>query len=284
MDKRERAVAFTLASSFLWGSSFVVVGYGVGVVDPMLFLALRFAIAVPIAIVVWPFRRAIRNRTVWLLGAFNAAAFVLQYAALGLTSATNVALLISMDLVFVGLAAVYFLGEKATWRLAAYLGAGLSGAMLVEAGSAGISVQNLMGDMMALGAAVSWAAYIILSKKALTGEGALSAEELTAGVCIATTVPLLAMTPFFGSTGGINWLTALVLSSYLAIFTTVLAYVLWYKGLESLPASTTSILLMTSVAFSAVLAYVFLDERPGPWTLVGGALIGLAALLAATGK
>jgi drug/metabolite transporter (DMT)-like permease len=286
MDTRNRAVAATVVSSFLWGSSFVVAGYGIGMADPMLFLLLRFLIATPIVVLVWPFRRALKSRIIWILAAFNAAAFVMQYIALGWTSATNVALLISMDLVFVSAASVYFLSEKATWRLGVSLSLGMAGVFLVEygAGPIDISSEALWGDLLSLGAALSWTVYIILSKKALSGENDLSAEELTAGVCIATTVPLLFVLPFVSFSGGTDWTSVLMLSAYLAVFTTILAYVLWYRGLKHLPASTTSIILLLEIAFAAILAYIFLGERVGPFTIVGGAMICAAALLAVTGK
>jgi drug/metabolite transporter (DMT)-like permease len=287
MDARDRAVALTIISSFLWGSSFVVAGYGIGLADPMLFLVMRFAVAAPIAALIWPWRRALRSRIIWALAAFNAAAFVMQYMALGWTSATNVALLISMDLVFVGAASVRFLGEKPTWRLGAALSMGLAGAAIIECGTGSIdmSTESLKGDLLAIGAALSWTAYIILSKKALSGEKPLSAEELTAGVCIATTVPLLFLLPFAGAPhAGLDWMKLLALSSYLAIFTTILAYVLWYKGLEALPASKTSVLLLLEIGFAALLAYAILGERVGIPTLAGGALICAAAFLAVTGK
>jgi drug/metabolite transporter (DMT)-like permease len=286
MDARNKAIALTLLSSLLWGSSFVVAGYGIDKADPVVFLVLRFVIAAPIAALVWPWRRALRNRTVWTLAAFNAAAFVLQYAALGYTSVTNVALLISMDLVFVSAASVHFLGERATWRLGASLGLGLAGVAVVELGYGGfdLSERALWGDMLALGAAVSWTVYIVLSKKALSGADPLSAEELTAGVCMATTLPLLFLLPFADFSHSTDWPTVLALSAYLAMFTTILAYVLWYKGLEKLPASTTSVLLLMEIGFAAVLAFVFLGDRVGAWTVVGGVLICSAAVLAATGK
>ncbi|MFH0815479.1 MAG: DMT family transporter [Methanobacteriota archaeon] len=286
MDTRDRAVAATVVSSFLWGSSFVVAGYGVGIADPMLFLLLRFLIATPIVMAVWPYRRALRSRIIWTLAAFNAAAFVMQYVALGWTTATNVALLISMDLVFVSAASVYFLSEKATWRLGVSLSLGLAGVFLVEYGAGTISVSSeaLWGDLLSLGAALSWTVYIILSKKALSGENDMSAEELTAGVCIATTVPLLFVLPFVSVSGSVDWACLLLLSAYLAVFTTILAYVLWYKGLKHLPASTTSIILLLEIAFAAVLAYIVLGERVGPFTVVGGVLICAAALLTVTGK
>jgi drug/metabolite transporter (DMT)-like permease len=197
-----------------------------------------------------------------------------------------VAILLSTDLVFVSAASVYFLSERATRRLGVSLSLGMAGVILIEfgAGPVDISSETLMGDLLSLGAALSWTVYIILSKKALSGETDLSAEELTAGVCIATTVPLLFVLPFVSFSGVVDWAGVLLLSAYLAVFTTVLAYVLWYRGLKHLPASTTSIILLMEIAFAAILAYVFLGERVGPFTICGGIMICAAAFLTVAGK
>jgi drug/metabolite transporter (DMT)-like permease len=288
MDSKGRAVGLTLLSSFFWGSSFVVAGYGVDLADPMLFLMMRFLIAAPLVLLVFPLLRiplgaVMRNRTIWLLGLLNAAAFVMQYVALVWTTATNVALLISTDLILVGIASVAFLGERPTWLLGAAVLMGFTGVAIVEWESGGmdLSATSLRGDLLALGAAFCWTVYIVISKKVLSGKGAMSAEQLTGGVCASTTVVLLATLPFMKFTGSRDLPIVLGLAVYLALFATILAYLLWYKGLAVLSATTTSVILLLEIAFAAILAYAFLGERVGLATVLGGAMICAAAFLAA---
>lgn len=288
MDEKRAAVGAVLLSSFFWGSSFAVASASVDFASPVFSLLLRFFIAAPLAIGVMlflkiPLRATLTDSTVWVLGILNAAAFMMQYGALVWTSATNVALLISMDLIFVGVGAAIILGETVTWRLGVSVFLGLVGVVLVETGmgSASVSFESLKGDLLALGAGLTWTAYILLSKKSLSEGNKMSAEQLTVGVCVSTTVPLMFLIPFANVGETTNWPLVLMFATYLAVFTTILSYFLWYKGLKVLPATVTSVLLLLEIAFAAILAYVFLGERVGLGTIIGGTLICTAAVMAA---
>jgi drug/metabolite transporter (DMT)-like permease len=294
MDAKGRAVAATLLSSLFWGSSFPVIGYGVKLVDPMLFLFLRFAMAAPLALVVMALlrvrpKRLLASPQVWLLGALNSVAFVMQYIAQEWTGATNTALMINLYLVFVGIGSIAFLHEHPSWRLGVAVCIGFLGVTIIETGggSVGFSWNAMKGDLLALAAGGVWAVYIILSKMLLSKKSPkkrFSPEELTCGVCITTLVPLLFMAPQLSfETVGMEP-SVIPLALYLAIFTTILAYLLWYKGLKELSATSTSVLLLLEIAFAAIISYLWLDERLDFWTGIGGLLVCTAAVLSALEK
>jgi drug/metabolite transporter (DMT)-like permease len=290
MEPKTRATVATLVSSFFWGSSFPVIGYGVKFINPFLFLFLRFLIAVPVALIVFtalkkPLLPALRSGTVWFLGALNALAFVLQYAAQGWTSATNVALFINLYIIFVAIGSVTFLKERLSWPLGVAIGLGFVGVYLVEtnAGTASISIETLKGDVFALIAGLVWSVYIILSKMMLSaGErsGRLSPEQLTGGVCITTLVPLTFVLPLTVQGPVAQFPIVIGLATYLAIFTTILAYLLWYNGLKELSAIVTQVLVLLEVAFAAIISFVVFKDRFGPGTVLGGIIICIAAFLA----
>ena len=290
MDLKTRATVATLVSSFFWGSSFPVIGYGVKFINPFLFLFLRFLIAVPVALVVFialkkPLLPALRSGTVWFLGALNALAFVLQYAAQGWTSATNVALFINLYIIFVAVGSVTFLKERPSWPLGVAIGLGFVGVYLVEtnAGTASISFETVKGDIFALIAGLVWSVYIILSKMILSvGEkkDRLSPEQLTGGVCITTLVPLSFVLPLVIQGPIEQYPIVIGLAIYLAVFTTILAYLLWYNGLKELSAIATQVLVLLEVAFAAIISFVVFKDRFGPGTVLGGLIICIAAFLA----
>jgi drug/metabolite transporter (DMT)-like permease len=291
MDAKNRAVAATLLSSLFWGSSFPVIAYGVTLASPTLFLFLRFLMAAPIALIMMTIlkidlRAPLRSGSVWLLGILNALAFIMQYIAQAWTGATNVALFINLYLVFVGIESVLFLKERFTWKLGAALGLGFFGVFLVEtnAGQALVSYGTLRGDLLALCAGLIWSAYIILSKIVLTKKSpmnGLSPEQLTGGVCVTTLVPIFLIVPFtnLGNIGNLSLIISL--AAYLSIFTTIIAYLLWYKGLKELSAMVTSVLLLLEIIFAAILSYIFLGDQFGPGTIIGGIIICISAFLAA---
>jgi drug/metabolite transporter (DMT)-like permease len=93
-----------------------------------------------------------------LMGAVSIAINLLWFAALRLTTATNVAMLLCLDLVFVVLIGGLLGLERIGWRQLALLPAMLAGmALLIGAGGKGWG-GHLAGDLMAVAAALAYAA------------------------------------------------------------------------------------------------------------------------------
>jgi drug/metabolite transporter (DMT)-like permease len=291
MDVKGRAVAATLLSSLFWGSSFPVIAYGVTLGNPVLFLFLRFMIAAPMALIIMTvfgidMRRPLLSSAVWFLGFLNAVAFIMQYIAQTWTAATNAALFINLYIIFVAAGSVMFLKEKITWKLGVAVGLGIVGTALVETkgGLTAVSWETFRGDLLSLFAGLIWSIYIILSKVLLMRTEktkAITPEQLTGGVCLTTLLPLFLIVPFTDLGTIHNFPNLVLTATYLAIFTTILAYLLWYKGLEKLSATVTSVLVLLEVAFAAIISYIFLGDRFSMGTAFGGVIICIGAFLAA---
>jgi drug/metabolite transporter (DMT)-like permease len=291
MDVKGRAVAATLLSSLFWGSSFPVIAYGVTLGNPVLFLFLRFMIAAPLALIIMTafgidMKRPLLSSAVWFLGFLNAMAFIMQYIAQTWTTATNAALFINLYIIFVAAGSVMFLKEKVTWKLWVAVGLGIIGTALIET-KGGVTVaswETFRGDLLSLFAGLIWSIYIILSKVLLMRTAktkVITPEQLTGGVCLTTLMPLFLIVPFTDLGTIHNFPNLVLTATYLAIFTTILAYLLWYKGLEKLSATVTSVLVLLEVAFAAIISFIFLGDRFNMGTVVGGAIICIGAFLAA---
>jgi drug/metabolite transporter (DMT)-like permease len=179
-----------------------------------------------------------------------------------------------------------FLTEKMTWKLGVAVGFGILGTALVETQGGGtmVSWKTLRGDLLALLAGLIWSIYIILSKVLLmkkTPKGAITPEQLTGGVCFTTLIPLFLIVPFTDLGTVHNFPNMVLCATYLAIFTTIVAYLLWYKGLEFLSATVTSVLVLMEVAFAAILSFIFLGNRFSIGTGLGGLIICIGGFLAA---
>jgi drug/metabolite transporter (DMT)-like permease len=68
--------------------------------------------------------------------------------------------------------------------------------------------------------------------------------------------------------------------SYLGIFQIALAYVFLLRGIERISAVEASLLLLLEPVLNPVWAWIVHGEKPGAWSLVGGAIL----LLATTAK
>ena len=123
------------------------------------------------------------------------------------------------------------------------------------------------GNVIALGSGVAFA-LCILGLRAVGEEGS---SVLVWGNLIAGFSVLL---PALGGPSP----TALDLGMlvFLGVFQLGLAYTLFQRGLRETPAVEASLLILLEPVLNPVWTFLFTGERPGPWALLGGAIILLA--------
>jgi drug/metabolite transporter (DMT)-like permease len=71
--------------------------------------------------------------------------------------------------------------------------------------------------------------------------------------------------------------------AFLGVFQVGLAYVFITRGMSRVPAMEASLLLLVEPTFNPIWSFLVLHERPGPWSLAGGAVILGATALHAPG-
>jgi drug/metabolite transporter, DME family len=101
------------------------------------------------------------------------------------------------------------------------------------------------------------------------------ATAVACGNLIAFLVCLPAALPLVGSS---RLDVAIIL--YLGVFQIAGAYYFLTRGLRTVPALEASLLLLVEPVLNPLWAWLVHGERPGPWSLVGGAAI----LVATTAK
>lgn len=292
MTNKRVAVSLVFLSSFFWGSSFGATKIGVEVMAPIPYLALRLAIAAPLGVLlirsvhqrVLPI---LADRRVWILGTLNAFAFGMQYWGMQRTTSTNAALLVTINVVIVALLSVLVLKERLGAKLLLAVTLGCIGVVLVTGGNdilrsgvgAILKSGTLLGDLLCMGAGVIWAVCIILYKKALASKAfPLSPETLAGGATITTLPPILAVSIFYSWRGATD-LLVMALAGYLALFCTIVAFLLWLKGLRTMSVTATSVIVLLELLFAALLGALILGERLSSVSSLGAALICAAALL-----
>src|SRR2546422_121098 len=139
----------------------------------------------------------------------------------------------SAPIMIAALAAV-LLGERPTPRLALALVLGVGGtALLVAAPAAGATAPRpLSGVVLALGAGLAYALYVVIAKAAVARTAPLPLAALTFAVAAALLAPVLAA-PGAGRQLALGWPWLL----YLGTVTTAGAYALYTAGLRHLPAA-----------------------------------------------
>ena len=222
----------------------------------------------------WPLLPA-RQR--WLLlaaGITLAVHFATWIASLAHTTvAASVLLVNTAPLFTLGFSRV-LLGEAPPPVVVTATALALVGAALIAADGWTAGGSSLYGDGLALAGAATLSLYHVAGR-AFRSALPLSAYVLGVWLAAAATLALVAagagvrLWPYTGRT-----LAALVL---LALVPTLAGHGLVNRSLRVLPAPTVGLFLLGEPVAATLLAFAVFGERPGGWTLAGGAFV-LAAL------
>jgi drug/metabolite transporter (DMT)-like permease len=212
-------------------------------------------------------------RTSWLGGIFLGADMAMFFSAIKLTSVVDATVISAVQPVIVLIAARRLFEERmGRWDVLCIVVAmaGVSGAVL---GPGVTSHDQVLGDLLAVGAMLSWSAYWLVSKHARVKQNAL---EYTAGVTIVAaalvSVIVLATAQPLARVESGDWLwiglLAVVPGSAHLLMNWVHRYV---------DASVSSVIGASNPIAAAVGAVVILGQPLTAVQVVGG-LVGIAAI------
>lgn len=174
--------------------------------------------------------------------------------------------------------------EKASRRRLAGLALGLGGAAayLIGANSAGGGSHRLVGDLLYVLSAVSWAAFTLVAPKVLAGIEPLTA--MAYATCTGAVLLALVAAPDlgrvrWGAQPSEVWLNV----AYLAIGATAVANVLYYRGVAAVGPASASLMMFLVPVVNTACAMLFLGES---FTAVqaAGAVVLLAGAALAGGS
>lgn len=209
-------------------------------------------------------RRAVRERWAYLAGAGQAGFQVCFLAAVEQVGvATGTLIAIGCTPIAAGL-----MTRQVTraWLVATAIS--VPGLALLVGGDPGRV--DPLGLAAALGAALSYATYIVASRHLVAagwaGIGVLAAIFAVSGLAL---LPFLVLT----DPGELWSRSGLATVLYLAVVPTVLAYLLFNAGLRGVSASTAATLGLTEPVVAAGLGVLVLGERLGPTGVLGAALV-----------
>ncbi|UFJ40836.1 DMT family transporter [Brevibacillus humidisoli] len=272
-----------------WGGSFGASKHVVTEIPPFTTAAIRFGIAsVLLAIWLTAVRgwdwQVIRRRWIGLLVLSLTGVFAYNFfffLGLSYTSATNGALVVAINPVFMTLIAVLFLGEAWSGRLGLGVLLSLTGVLLVITGGSWETLLNFSfnkGDLLLFGAVASWVAYGIAGKIVMRGVSPLLTTTVTT---IAGTLLLAVSAWFEGGWSRVPGLSGQSIGEllYIGVFATVIAFVLWNEGVHRIGASKASAyinLVPINAMWTAALFYgesVSWAQLIGMVLVIGGVLL-----------
>jgi drug/metabolite transporter (DMT)-like permease len=226
---------------------------------PLFILRQRRSGSLPPALMIFPA----------LAGIFTAMDFTLWNSSLAFTTASNATLLGNTSPLWVALAAMVLFRERLRGRFWLGLGVALTGALLVMGTDFLLHPRFGLGDMMACGAAVFYAAYQLTTQRGRVHFDPFRYTWLAAlsATLVILVVNLLLKNPLTGYSAQ-TWLVFLAT----AVVSHTIGYLSISYALGHLPAHVVSPTLIAQPVLTTILAIPLLAEIPTRWQAIGGVI------------
>lgn len=270
--------AMTALAPVVWGTTYVVTTELLPAGHPLFAGLLR---ALPAGLIALAMTRTLPRGAWWwkaaVLGVANIGLFfpLLFLAAERLPGGVAATLGAIQPLVVAGLAVMILTERPSAWRFGWGV-VGVVGVGLVVIGPN--AAFDIPGILAGLAGAATMALGVTLTKRwgrpERVSPTAFAGWQLTAGGLFLVPVTLFVEgpPPVFGATAALGYL-------WLGLVGGLAAYVLWFRGIGTLPVSSVAVLGLLSPMVATILGAIVLGQTLGPIQLVGFAL-SLAAIVA----
>ena len=278
--ERGRALALLVVAAVLWGASLPAGKVALREIGPTWLIADRFALASVafLPVVAWRSLRLTRTVAAQVVAGGVLAAlvvFLLQFEGLSRTTASSAALIVATAAPLLAVFAAVVdreMPSRLAWVAVALSVVGVA----LMAGRPGPG-RTLLGDAMCLGAMTGTAAWVLLMRRIAWAIGPVEAAALQFLVGLALLVPLGLWRegphPALSASG---WGAVL----FLGVVCTGLTFALWNWGVMRVEAARAGVIANLEPLVGTALGVAVLGEHVTPLTLVGGATLVAAAVLA----
>lgn len=197
-----------------------------------------------------------------LLALSFSSTFIFFILALSHTTVANTVVIMSATPLFAGIAAWALLGER--------LSRGLLGAMLVACAGIVLMVSEhldsggLVGDLLALGVAVTQAGNVVILRKG-------RAVNMIPALCLAGLISAAIALPFAAPTSPSG--AEMAILAGLGSVQLGLGLVLFSLGVRHVPVAVAGLLGLLETVLSPLWAWLGVGERPADIALLGGAMV-----------
>ena len=270
---------------FIWGTTFISTKVLLVSFTPLEILFFRFLIGYAALWIAAPRLLHTGDRKAELL--FAAAGlcgvtlyFLMENFALTLTQAANVSIIISVAPFFTSLFDWLFMkGEKPGRRFLTGFAAAMLGISLLSfQKDTGVQLSP-KGDFLALAAAITWAAYSILTKKIGSyGYGTIESTRSTVFYGLLFMVPALFFLPFRIAPARFMLMQNALNILFLGFGASALCFVTWNFAVRALGSVKTSVYIYAVPVITVITSLIFLHEVI-TWQSVCGIVLTLAGLM-----
>lgn len=270
---------------FIWGTTFISTKLLLKTLSPIEILFLRFTLGLLLLLAIYPHRLRVREKKHELY--FAAAGlcgitlyYLLENIALTYTLTSNVGVIISIAPFFTAIFAHLFLdGEKLRLQFFIGFGIALIGIFLISFHGNSRLELNPLGDILAILAAVVWAAYSVLTRKISRFQyNTIQVTRRTFFYGLIFMIPALFIFGFEPDLQKLMKPTNVFNLLFLGLGASALCFVTWNSAVKLLGAVKTSVYIYMVPVITVVTSVLVLKE-----TITGmlgiGVLLTLAGLL-----
>ena len=280
-----------ILANVLWACSYVAAKYVLRDISANMMNALRMMIAAMVLLPLLIARRKDLNLTrrdlpqlalLAVIGIVLAKTF--EFWGLAFSSASDVALLITSESIFTAVLSWILLRERFKLLTVFALLVGMFGVYLIVERSlvpnipSGGGSLRILGDVLVIVGLVCEAFYTVRGKSLLVKHPPLL---ITAAAIVGSAlvwIPIAGGEVLYSGWHPLS-ITAWLGLGWLAIMSTVVAYLAWFKGLEKIEGSAAASTLFVQPLLGTILAIVLLNDQILPTTIIGGLLIIVSVYL-----
>lgn len=273
-----RGLISILIVLLIWGSSFSVTKFVVTEVPPLTAAAIRNTIA---CLALLPFYLMSRRKSkpplpfgkLTLMGLSGTTCYYLCFnTGMHYIPASTGAIIEGLVPVAIAVPAALFLKEHLSGRLVAGIVLSVIGVILVGfVGTPGESKNGALGGALIVGAVCLWSMYTLLTRTVKDYDMLqVTAVSMMIGTVLSYPIGMLEVQQKGWPV--ISWQGWLGLC-YCGILASAVAYFLYNKALESLPAAQVGNFLNLNPVIGAIVAFIFLHESFTALQWAGGALV-----------
>ena len=298
---RVTSLEFTLdllGAAVLWGGMYVVSAGTFGAIPPVTLGFLRVALGSAVLLIAFRgrlgFRRDLSRRIV-ASGAIVALTMALQFVGTSLTGGAEGALLTTTTPAFV----LVFgsLLERQRVHKVAWLGVAVAlvGVAIIAARNGGFDADasstssivgvpsRLIGDLLLVGSAATWALFSSVGRPLVAAVGAFRAILQASCVAVLLIAPFAAIEVAGHPIPPLQPINIAAVA-YLGIGSTAVAWSLWYRGYATAPPTVSAAAFFAQPIVGAALGVLVLGEVLGSAFLAGSALVLGGVLVIAWGE
>ena len=267
--------------------AFPVSKYGLDIIEPFTFAFYRFLISSIVLLIMVRIQKptpAIEKKDYWkiirlglLIIPFNQVMFLYGQSY---TAAGHGSLLFATVPIWIFLNAIFILKEKLVWRRIIGIIVAMAGVLIIMfSGAIEFGKEYLYGDFIILIAVIAWAYYTVLGKPLVQKYGAIRVTTYALASGSVAYFPFglyKAMTFDYSQATAGGWASVF----YMALMTSVAAYVLWYWVLKYMDASRIAVYHNIQPVLATVVAFFWLGEPLGLAFVVGGSIALVGVIIA----